>query len=543
MKKIILLIFLIFYLSEFMVYGADVAINDQTPLEVAPATGDILPIYDLDATAGRRITVGNFVKVLESDVTIDIHASNVADLSAIYLPLAGGTLTGELVVDNLGIEFTPGDDHTDCTAFSATGGSIFFDDSEGIFKKCQDNVLSDLDTGGTINTADIADVSVTQTEFAELETIGTTTISANQWAAIGGMPETLDGTELGYSDGVTSGIQSQLDLKAPLASPGLTGDPTLTDATPTFTCQDSDNAAGTCAFNANSSGGANDIAWTFGVEDSGGESQTYITLDGVNERIQFHKALYGLGDWQGDFTINDATPAVIFEDSDQADDQTAKIEANSDGTDGILDFDIQVADALVEFLSLDGGTETAIFGKPTTLQANDIISSEIATVVTSIPWVGGGMDPDGTQCGAASSVQINSGPYQTTIICADNDASTLYGNVQMPDSWDAGNVTFELAYIQTAADTSALNGDVTIQCRGAGETVNNTWETEVAMDDAAVTGSNAIDHLTSGNVSGTCVAGDTLYWRWQMDATGTTTAVATLHFVGMKMEYTSNVGD
>ena len=34
--------------------------------------------------------------------------------------------------------------------------------------------------GATINTADIADVSVTQTEFAELEAIGATTISANQ---------------------------------------------------------------------------------------------------------------------------------------------------------------------------------------------------------------------------------------------------------------------------------------------------------------------------------------------------------------------------
>jgi len=178
-----------------------------------------------------------------------------------------------------------------------------------------------------------------------------------------------------------------------------------------------------------------------------------------------------------------------------------------------------------------------------TLKANEIISADIDTIVDSMIWVGGGMTPDGTQCAAASDVQINSGPYQSTIICADNDASTIYGNLQMPDSWDAGNLVFELAYIQTAADTDALNGDITIQCRGAGETVNNTWESEVAMDDAAVTGSSAVDHLTSGNVTGTCVAGDTVYWRFQMDASGTTTGVTTLHFVGMKMEYVSNVGD
>ena len=107
------------------------------------------------------------------------------------------------------------------------------------------------------------------------------------------------------------------------------------------------------------------------------------------------------------------------------------------------------------------------------------------------------------------------------------------------------NFTFELEYLQTAADTNALNSDVTAMCRGATETVNNTWGTEQAIDDAGVTGSNAVDHTTSAAVTpnGTCAGGDTLFWRWQLDATGTTTAVATLHMMGMKMEYTSNVGD
>jgi len=66
------------------------------------------------------------------------------------LTAAGGTLTDELVVDDLGVEFTAGDTLTDCSTFSATGGGIFFDDSEGVFKKCQDNVLTDLDTGGDV---------------------------------------------------------------------------------------------------------------------------------------------------------------------------------------------------------------------------------------------------------------------------------------------------------------------------------------------------------------------------------------------------------
>lgn len=181
----------------------------------------------------------------------------------------------------------------------------------------------------------------------------------------------------------------------------------------------------------------------------------------------------------------------------------------------------------------------------TNANANTLPSSAITTIVDSAFWDSGGMTPDGTQCADAAEATINSGPMQYTIICADNDASTLYGHIVMPDSWDAGTVTFELEYLQTAADTNALNSDITCQCRGATETVNNTWGTEQAIDDAGVTGSNAVDHTTSAAVTcnGTCAAGDTLYWRWQMDATGTTTAVATLHILGIKMEYTSNVGD
>jgi hypothetical protein len=155
-------------------------------------------------------------------------------------------------------------------------------------------------------------------------------------------------------------------------------------------------------------------------------------------------------------------------------------------------------------------------------------------------WFGAGsLSTDGTQCAAPAEATINSGPKIWTIICTDNDASTIYGSVQMPDSWDGGTVTFEHVYIQTAADTSALNGDIAAQCRGNSETPSSTWGTEVAIDDAGVSGSNDNDFTVSAAVTpaGTCAAGDMLYFRYQLDATGTTTAVATLHHVGFKMEY------
>jgi len=53
---------------------------------------------------------------------------------------------------------------------------------DGVTSAIQDQI----DAIGTPATADISDVSVTQTELAELETIGVTTISAAQWTGLGG---------------------------------------------------------------------------------------------------------------------------------------------------------------------------------------------------------------------------------------------------------------------------------------------------------------------------------------------------------------------
>jgi len=62
---------------------------------------------------------------------------------------------------------------------------------------------------------------------------GTTAIKPNltegEWK-VGGTAITATGAELNYVDGVTSAIQTQLDAKAPLASPALSGTPTAPTA-------------------------------------------------------------------------------------------------------------------------------------------------------------------------------------------------------------------------------------------------------------------------------------------------------------------------
>lgn len=159
-------------------------------------------------------------------------------------------------------------------------------------------------------------------------------------------------------------------------------------------------------------------------------------------------------------------------------------------------------------------------------------------------WFGAlSLTGDGTNCPTdPAAVTINSGPRMYTFICGDNDSSTLYGQIQMPLDYDGGTILFQQHIIQTASNTSALNGDITAQCRSTGETVNNTWGTEVALDVANVIGSNANVLLTSAahTPDGTCTAEDMLYFRYQVDATGTTTAMATTHILGFRLFYRSN---
>lgn len=158
-------------------------------------------------------------------------------------------------------------------------------------------------------------------------------------------------------------------------------------------------------------------------------------------------------------------------------------------------------------------------------------------------WIGAGnLYGDGTNCPERpTAVTINSGPKIPTFICADNNGSRLTGMLRMPNDWDGGTITLTHSYIQTAADTSQLNGDAAAQCRGHGETVSSTWGTEVAIDDSNVTGSNANDLTTSGAITpaGTCAAGDMLYFYYELDAAGTTTPTATLHHLGFHLTYSS----
>jgi hypothetical protein len=186
-----------------------------------------------------------------------------------------------------------------------------------------------------------------------------------------------------------------------------------------------------------------------------------------------------------------------------------------------------------ETLTIAGGVGLTTVGSADTLTIN------VDNHVKSVYFPANALTTDGTVCDNPALATINTGPRIYTILCEDSSTGNIYGHLVMPDSWNAGTLTFELEYVQTQADTGALHTHVACQARGNGETISATWGTEVVTNDTNVSGSNIVDHLTSGFVTcaGTPAAGDSVFFYVRTD-TGITTDMTTLHIIGIKMEYT-----
>ena len=150
----------------------------------------------------------------------------------ITLPDASGTVitTGNIsdLIFNTSIMFegaTANDFETTLAVTDPTADrTISFPDATGTVALVSDLNTHEADTTnvhGIADTADLVTKSGTQTLGGAKTFTGDIVLPVN--TSIG----TVTSTEIGYVDGVTSAIQTQLDAKAPLASPTFTGTVTL----------------------------------------------------------------------------------------------------------------------------------------------------------------------------------------------------------------------------------------------------------------------------------------------------------------------------
>src|SRR3990167_9506964 len=179
---------------------------------------------------------------------------------------------------------------------------------------------------------------------------------------------------------------------------------------------------------------------------------------------------------------------------------------------------------------------------------NSISVADLKTEVRSMYWGAGSISSDGTNC-ANPTESANILVKQYSIVCADNDASIIYGSTVMPDGWDGGTVAFTLEIFQVAASINTIEIDFAAKCVSNDEALSAFGTPPTGEQPASITLTAANDMLeddtSAVTVDGTtCAAGDALFWTGQVDATASHADIATaVEIMGVKMEYTTNIGD
>jgi hypothetical protein len=189
--------------------GTGVAVFSISPVLVTPALGT-------PASGVLTNTTGLPVTGLANGTDGELITWSAAGVAE---PVAVGTATQVLTSNGVGVPPT----------FQAPAGGGTDDQTIDVFTFSTPNISLSLEGDGEAtktldvsslvlpNISQVTDITATASEintpldgalvllneFQQLETIGATTISANQWATLGGIAETLTSAELDLLDGIT----------------------------------------------------------------------------------------------------------------------------------------------------------------------------------------------------------------------------------------------------------------------------------------------------------------------------------------------------
>ena len=218
---------------------ADSAVTSAKIADLTIATGDIA---DSAITSGKIATgaVGT-TKIDDLSVTEgklapnSVTSAKIADGTIVAGDLADGAVTSAKILDgtivNADINAAAAIDKTKISGTAITAADT-------------GTVTSTMIADGTIVNADVnSSAQIAYSKLNQTNSIVDADINASAaiaWTKIA-PSSTVSATELGYLDGVTSAVQTQIDSKlatstasstyAPLASPALTGTPTAPTAT------------------------------------------------------------------------------------------------------------------------------------------------------------------------------------------------------------------------------------------------------------------------------------------------------------------------
>lgn len=241
------------------------------------------------AFAGSPVVVGGggTGSMTYPDAGIAVSTGSAWDSPAAYTNVVGlwTTCTGYLKSD--GTCDTPAG-YTNLTSFVAqTAWRLFYSNADGdVTELVLGAAGTFLRSGGASTDPAFAALPVPTTITVADSTDATTFVALFEDATGDRAPK----TDAGLTYAADTGMLSATGIT--VGSGGIT---TAASSDPTITLKDSDNAAGTAKIFGNSSGGANDIILSIGVEDSTGESTVYIEVDGVTETIDLLKPVVASG--------------------------------------------------------------------------------------------------------------------------------------------------------------------------------------------------------------------------------------------------------
>jgi len=230
------------------------------------------PIPTLNAIGGNGITANADALVIDTTVTVDKTTAQILSSKTLTSPVLNGTLSGTAFLD----DDTLGDDsaiavasqqsikayvdaqsHSTVTADSVTTFTNKTIDADGTGNNISNIDNADIKAAAAIDATKIADGSVSDAEFQRL-------------------------------DGLTSDIQTQLDLKAALASPDLTGNPTA----PTQSASDNSTKLATTAYVDGQVATENELSELNDVTIAGIADANYLIYDNAAS-VWKNKAISG----------------------------------------------------------------------------------------------------------------------------------------------------------------------------------------------------------------------------------------------------------
>ena len=217
------------------------------------------PIPTLNAIGGNGITANADELVIDTSITVDKTTAQTLSSKTLTSPVLNGTLSGTAFLDEDTLSsdsaiavasqqsikaYVDAQAHSDVTASSTTTFTNKTIDADGTGNNISNIDNADIKAAAAIDATKIADGTVTSAEFQ-------------------------------YINSLSSNAQDQIDLKAPLASPDLTGNPTA----PTQSAGNNSTRLATTAYVDNSTASRDQLGEMTDVTLTGLADANYFIYD------------------------------------------------------------------------------------------------------------------------------------------------------------------------------------------------------------------------------------------------------------------------